>query len=112
MWCIFDACVHLCLQKWKQFKLYTLSSARQLLEGILHSKDLESKENVYSVPKVQVNFPLLEEVHACLQHLICNLVVALSLSCATAQNATLRHDHPDWKVLAPILSLHLVRCEV
>lgn len=76
----FYACVHLYLQEWKQLKLCTLNSARQLLEGILHSKGLESKENVYSAPKEQVNFPLSEEVHACLQHLICNLVVALKLS--------------------------------
>lgn len=51
----------------------------RLLESIQHSKGLESKGNVYSVPKVQVNFPLLEEVHICLQHLICNLVIVLSL---------------------------------
>lgn len=52
----------------------------RLSEGILHSKGLENKGNVYSVPKVQVTFPLLEEVRACLRHLICNLVVVLSLS--------------------------------
>lgn len=52
----------------------------RLLEGILQCKGLENKGNVYSVPKVQVTFPLLEEVHTCLQHLICNLVVVLSLS--------------------------------
>lgn len=52
----------------------------RLLEGILNSMSLESKGNVYSVPKVQVNFPLLEEVRACLQHLTCNLVVVLRLS--------------------------------
>lgn len=51
-----------------------------LLEGILHCKSLANKGNVYSVPKVQVTFPLLEEVHTCLQHLIRNLVVVLSLS--------------------------------
>lgn len=51
----------------------------RLFEGILHSKGLESKGNVYSIPKVQVNFPLLE-VRAHLKHLICSLVVVLSLS--------------------------------
>lgn len=74
------ACVHVDLQECKQLKLCALSSARdRLLEGILHSKGLENKGNVYSVPKVQVTFPLLE-VHACLRHLVCNLVVVLSLS--------------------------------
>lgn len=51
----------------------------RLLEGVLNSMGLESKGNVYSVPKVQVNFPLLEEVRARLQHLTCNLVVVLRL---------------------------------
>jgi len=50
--------------------------ARQL-EGILHSKVLESKDSVYSVPKAQVIFPVLKELHACLQHLTYDLVVVL-----------------------------------